>query len=705
MTQKWHQKSIRRHFLDFHIPDWHPDFLSRFDPAGFAERVAAEKATAATVFANTHTGLCTYPTKAGAQHGNLRGRDLLGAMIDALHARGLDAVVYYCTIYTDWYWDLHPEARIVDAEGRSEKQLMPGFAHPRRFSTLCPNNSAYRSFVVAQLTEICTGYEFEGTWPDMTFWPGICYCHSCQERFRLETGLELPRTVNWENPVWVSFQRKRQEWLAEFAELVTSTIRNLKPGVSVAHQSHAFFGDWRLGASVRLADASDWLSADLYGEKYGLSFACKLFYGLSRFKPFEQINTWCWPNIFEHVVTRTEDEMRMTALSTMINHGAMSFIDAVDPVGTIHGRNYDTVARIYAEMAAYEAEFGGRFCQDVGIYFSYESAIDPQDNGTSVAALGHNFEPGRKPMGENPHRKGAVSLGRTLMQNHVPYGILTKKDLGHLSDWQLIVLPSAIMLDAEEISALTEYVRRGGSLLASKTTSLLSTEGVRQDTFLLADLFGCDFGGETREIVTYLCPAPGRGELLEPFTEQCPATLYDSQIIVRPREGTEILATVTLPYTDPRETRYSSILTDPPGRHTFFPSLILNKVGKGRVIYAAGPIEGWEHDSQRQVLLRLVRLLAVRPFWVEVSAPKSVEVTLFLQEDRRRYLVNVLNYQSELPNIPVHGVTLRIRMDGRKASGVYRLPGKEPVPFERQGDFVELSLERLDDFEMIAVSF
>jgi hypothetical protein len=110
-TPRWYERSVRRHLLDFHIPDWHPDFLAKFDPAEFATCVAAENATAATFFANTHTGLRNYPTRVGQMHRNLKGKDILGETIRELHLRGIDAVVYYCVIYTDWYWERHPDSQ------------------------------------------------------------------------------------------------------------------------------------------------------------------------------------------------------------------------------------------------------------------------------------------------------------------------------------------------------------------------------------------------------------------------------------------------------------------------------------------------------------------------------------------------------------------------------------------------------------------
>ena len=70
------------------------------------------------MFANTHAGLSNYPTKTGEMHAGLHGRDALGELIGELHRRGVDVVVCCVMTFADWYWDNHPEARVVDASGR-----------------------------------------------------------------------------------------------------------------------------------------------------------------------------------------------------------------------------------------------------------------------------------------------------------------------------------------------------------------------------------------------------------------------------------------------------------------------------------------------------------------------------------------------------------------------------------------------------------
>jgi hypothetical protein len=127
--------------------------------------------------------------------------------------------------------------------------------------------------------------------------------------------------------------------------------------------------------------------------------------------------------------------------------------------------------------------------------------------------------------------------------------------------------------------------------------------------------------------------------------------------------------------------------------------------GKGQVIYSAGVIESWQHDTQQAVLVNLLRSLASRPFWVAMeTAPKSVEATLFLQADRDRFVLNVINYQQELPNIPVHDLDIRVRLDGRSVRGVCLLPDRTALSFRVLDDAVALVLPVLADFAMLEIS-
>ncbi|HKJ89577.1 MAG TPA: hypothetical protein VJ960_00475, partial [Oceanipulchritudo sp.] len=71
--------------LDFHTSPDIPVVGAEFEAEAFAEKVGNAGIQSLTLFAKCHHGLCYYPTRAGLQHPGLRGRDLMGEQIEALH--------------------------------------------------------------------------------------------------------------------------------------------------------------------------------------------------------------------------------------------------------------------------------------------------------------------------------------------------------------------------------------------------------------------------------------------------------------------------------------------------------------------------------------------------------------------------------------------------------------------------------------------
>jgi len=692
-------------FLDFHIDDWNPEFLSKLDPREFPNNVAVANCGSASVMANTCTGKCTYPTKVGEMHAALKGRDVYKEWIDHLRENNIKPFGYYITIYVDWYWDNFPEARIVSVDGKSEKMLMPSQARPRRFSTCCPNNPGYRKFVVDQLNEICSTYQFDGFYVDMCFWPMVCYCSACRELYAKEVGGEIPTKIDWEDPVWVRFLKKRQEWIVDFAHLVTSTIHKHQPDIPIGYQASPFFADWTYGGSVELSQEMDWLWADIYRDKYGFSLYAKLFEHLSEKKPFEYLSGTASPDITEHVITLSEDEIRTRSFAAFINNGAKVFIDAVDPVGTFHLERYKTIGRVFSELEQYESKMEGNFLRDVGIFYSYEASFDFAENGLPVPATPRGFNMQSTVTRQSMHMMGAVYWAKALTYAHIPYGVVTRKNLQDLYNYQIIVLPNVMMMNREEVDALKSYVEKGGSLWASKNTSLLATEGKKIKNFMLSDLFGVSYAGETDEVLTYVAPSQKYEDLFASFSADFPITLNDSQVLVKADKNAEVLATVTLPYTDPKGTRYASILTDPPGIPSEYPSIVLNHFGKGMVLYTAGVIEGWNHDSQREVIRRLLERVATRPFYVETDAPKSVEITLLRNERKNSYVLHMLNLQLELPNIAIHGINIKVWMNQDVPKKLIRMPEGESVAFETEGRFMKFSVPVLKDYCMFEIVY
>lgn len=129
---------------------------------------------------------------------------------------------------------------------------------------------------------------------------------------------------------------------------------------------------------------------------------------------------------------------------------------------------------------------------------------------------------------------------------------------------------------------------------------------------MLADLFGVHYAGETEEAVTYIAPGEDAPDLFIQYSTGRPLTLNHAQVHVRAAGDTQILATTTLPYTNPKDaTRFASAISNPPGKETPFPAVVINRYGQGRVMYAAGQIEAMDSDAHRAPTVETFVMVAV----------------------------------------------------------------------------------------------
>jgi hypothetical protein len=160
-----------------------------------------------------------------------------------------------------------------------------------------------------------------------------------------------------------------------------------------------------------------------------------------------------------------------------------------------------------------------------------------------------------------------------------------------------------------------------------------------------------------------------------------------------------VLATTTLVWPAADTTRFSSIYSNPPWRPTDRPEVVLNRFGKGQAIYCASPLETIE--SLGSTIARLVRRLDDRLAF-EADAPSAVELTLFHQPERHRYRLSLVNFQKDLPNIPVAEIPVRLRLP-EKVVRVVPLPGDRPIAHAEADGVVRFVVPRLETLAMFAV--
>jgi hypothetical protein len=679
-----------------HIGDGRPEFLSRFDPVAFVAMLKRAGAQSVVLYAHSHVGHCYFPTRVGHAHGGLKGRDVFGATLERCREAGIFVVAYMSVGYDTWAARTHPDWQIHTADGTPwlDQDPHPGGAHGRRYGVCC-FNSPYRDYAVGLAAEICGGYAVDGIRFDMTFWPAVCYCRHCGARFADEVGGPMPTRLDWEDPHWVAFQRCRERWLTEFAARATAAARQAQPGVTVEHQASTLPASWVQGVTVDLVAQNDFLQGDFYGGNLQGSFVKKLLGGLTPHSPLG-FETSSGVSLGDAVTLKSRELLRCKAFSAVAHNAAFVFIDAADPVGTLNPRVYERCGEVFREASAFDSERGGEPLQDVAIYFSTESKFNFADRGQPVAAASSAM----------PHLDAAMGAARVLMQEHIPFGVITRRDLRRLRAAQVLVLPDVLMMSGEEADAIRAFVRGGGGLYASRYSARHTSDGGPTADFLLADVFGVSAEALTSAAITYVAPTPAGRPLLAGCSDVYPLTV-SAQMRVRAHDGAEVLGRLVLPWTDPADFRgFASIHSNPPGPVSDRPALVRHRFGRGLAIYSAGVIERESGEAQQQVFAALICSLARRPFRFEARAPKAVEVTVFHQPARRRFLVNLLNYQELLPNVPVSGATVRVWVGRqRRVRRALVLPAERPVPWRRDGEYVVLRVPRIETFRMVALEY
>lgn len=681
MSGKWYQTSYRRNLVDMHIDDWNPEFLSRFDPQQYFQCLKAGHIQSPMIYLQSHVGLCNWPTKSGRMHAGFAGQNKVRELIDLCHGDGMDVVGYYSLIYNNWAYEAHPQWRMLDHNGHpSRNDAAHGFMNGGRYGLLCPNHLDYRAFVREQFAELLAEYPLEGIFLDMTFWPMVCYCEKCKTRFREETGHDIPGTIDWANPVWQQFQAKREQWLNEFALACTAELKRLQPDITVEHQFSTIHQHWVFGVNEGVNDASDYAGGDLYGGHAQESFICKLYYEITRNQPFEYMTSRCDPNLLDHTTTKSLDSLRTHNLLTLAHHGAMLYIDAIDPVGTLHLPVYERIGRVFQESIPYEKHLRGNMLSDVVIYFQLESRMDP-------------WAVGEKPDYANPQLDAAVGASIALSDHRYFYTVVPSSHMDKIMDKKVVILCEAAFLSDAEIDHIEQYVRAGECLYASGNTS----------PELMRRLLGLEITGRTEERITYIAPTLQGQGLFREFAEDRPLAYKAPQVIARNPMGHQVLATVTLPYTNPDDSsRFAAIHSNPPGIRTDLPAIVYGACGKGKVIWSAASFEKNPQQAHRNVFAQLIHRLYDAELPLKTTAPAFVQFTLFEDKEQECLYFNAVNVQEHDTIIPAGTFDVQLRVDAL-VRRVLLLPDESDVPFTWNNGLLDFRVESMDLFRMYRI--
>ncbi|MEP7365550.1 MAG: beta-galactosidase trimerization domain-containing protein [Acidobacteriota bacterium] len=455
------------------------DDPGNYDPAFWLDYFKRTHSDAACLSA----GGCVayYPTKVPLHYRSkyLGGRDSFGELVAGCRKLGMNVVgrTDPHAAHQDVY-DAHPDWIAVEANGKPRRH----WADPALWVTcgLGPYNFEFMTDVTREIMSL---YRLDGIFSNRWDGSGMCYCQHCQANFKKYSGLDLPRTANPQNEARRQYIVWRQVRLFKLWRLWDAEIKKINPNASfIANAGGGALSDLDMKTIGELAPT---LFADRQarrglmppwtngknGKEYGATLGHKAIAGIFSMGVEEQYR---WKDSVQ-----SAGEIRLWVADGIAHNLRPWFTKFNGKI--IDHRWIKVIEEIYGWHYKNERYLRNeRSLARVAIVYSQQTA---------------NFYGGERARAKVEDH--ALGYYQALIEARIPFDMVHDLllDADHLSPYRTLILPNIAALSDVQCRQLSQFVERGGNLVATHETSLYNEWGVRRKDFGLAALFGASFDG------------------------------------------------------------------------------------------------------------------------------------------------------------------------------------------------------------------
>ena len=96
-------------------------------------------------YANSHVGLCLWPSKVGHPHASLKGRDFFREIVEECRRQRIHPIGYFSLIYDNWNFENHHKNLLIDID--------VSIIAKTPFPLTNPTGASYLSWDIQKLTE------------------------------------------------------------------------------------------------------------------------------------------------------------------------------------------------------------------------------------------------------------------------------------------------------------------------------------------------------------------------------------------------------------------------------------------------------------------------------------------------------------------------------------------------------------------------
>jgi len=623
--------------------------------------------------------------------------DYLKKYIAEAKKQGIRVFIYFNVHwYTTKFGEQHPDWRQIRENG---KPLDGVYDTGTDFCV----NTPWRKWCFQVLRDLAA-YPIDGIFYDgPVYRPDTCYCKYCREKFRAKYGAEMPskrvrRGREFKN--LVDFQAAS---LADFLRDSNSILKSISPHLALYMNGGVRGSNWATGRLNRvlvpeqdlLGSEGGFISGDLTRVplwKPGLT--ARLLETQAGGKPtviFAAASHKPWT--FSLLPAA---ELRLMYADSIANGASVWFgitpfefdqpdMDAIAAMNRFVAGNADYYrgTRSEARLALVWSETTANFYAGAGAQL-----IDIDQIAVSGAG---NLE--------TEFSGFAAALARA----HVPFDVIddTALESEPLDRYSAIVLPNVACMSDRVAGRLREYVRNGGNLAASFETSMYDDTGIRRSDYALSDVFGAKFAGKIA--------GPMRWDFMKPMGKHALLAGAEREMIPSPiyhLKAKAATAASLANFTVPLAGRYEGVpaVSDDP-------ALLLNRFGRGTVVYSSGDIGATIAGFHTQELLQFVSNVARQfaPPQVELeNLPGSVELVVRSQNKGDRLLVHLVNFTGEMTRpirnvVPLSGGVLKLKQ-GAGFGSASALVSRSHLQVEKQGDGgLRVKLPQLNEYEVVVL--
>jgi hypothetical protein len=643
-----------------------------------------------------------YPTQIAFHHCSrwLGDRDVLGDLISVCRKLGLVVIVRTDPHATyDDAAAAHPEWIAVDSNGKPRRH----WASPEMWVT-CGLGPYNFEFMTGVKREIMSRYHVDGIFINRWDGSGQCFCESCVKNFKAATGLDLPRTSNPRDPARRAYILWRQARLLALWRLWDAEVRKINPDSCVIPNT----GGGALSSldMRQVGELAPMLVADRQarrgvtlpwangknGKEYRATMGGKPIIGLFSVGSEEPYR---WKDSVQ-----SDAEIRIWTLDGIAN-GLRPWFSKFS--GVLHAPRWLKVVEdifVWHKKVEHYMRHQTPLAR-VGMVYSQQTAWF-YGGGSAEAKV------------EDHTRGWYQALIEARVQFEMVHdGLL---DSAHVSQFKTLVLPNIAALSDAQCGQLHDFVKSGGSLVATYETSLYDEWGVRRSDFGLAHLFGVNWRGQTEGPMhnSYLRieheAAPGH-----PFfrgLEDAPRIINGvSRLVVEPRANFASAPLTLIPsYPDlPMEMVYPrQEKTDIAGVYLRQPDS-----ASGRVVYFPWDIDRtyWEVlcVDHFKLLRNAVQWATNEEPAVTIAGTGLLDTTAWRNRDAVViHLVNLTNPMAMKGPYrefnPVGEQTVKVRLpDGAQVRKVHLLVAGQTPRVHRHGREISITVPSVLDHEVVAI--